>query len=108
MNSRVVALEGGGELSGIVVEDKATLERRSIAVDGLFVAVGYEAANAAFAPIAKLDAAGWFTAGEDCAAGTPGGVAAGDCRAKTVRQLTTAVGDGAAAAVAACRYIDSL
>lgn len=108
MNSRVVALEGEGELSGIVVEDKATLERRSIAVDGLFVAVGYEAANAAFAPIAKLDAAGWFTAGEDCAAGTPGVFAAGDCRAKTVRQLTTAVGDGAAAAVAACRYIDSL
>lgn len=108
MNSRVVALEGEGELSGIVVEDKATLERRSIAVDGLFVAVGYEAANSAFAPIAKLDAAGWFTAGEDCAAGTPGVFAAGDCRAKTVRQLTTAVGDGAAAAVAACRYIDSL
>lgn len=79
MNSRVVALEGEGELSGIVVEDKATLERRSIAVDGLFVAVGYEAANAAFAPIAKLDAAGWFTAGEDCAAGTPGVFAAGDC-----------------------------
>ena len=45
MNSRVVALEGEGELSGIVVEDKATLERRSIAVDGLFVAVGYEAAK---------------------------------------------------------------
>ena len=108
MNSRVVALEGEGELSGIVVEDKATGERRSIAVDGLFVAVGYEAANSAFAPIAKLDAAGWFTAGEDCAAGTPGVFAAGDCRAKTVRQLTTAVGDGAAAAVAACRYIDSL
>lgn len=108
MNSRVVALEGEGELSGIVVEDKATGERRSIAVDGLFVAVGYEAASAAFAPIAKLDAAGWFTAGEDCAAGTPGVFAAGDCRAKTVRQLTTAVGDGAAAAVAACRYIDSL
>ena len=40
MNSRVVALEGEGELSGIVVEDKATLERRSIAVDGLFEAVG--------------------------------------------------------------------
>ena len=58
--------------------------------------------------MAKLDAAGWFAAGEDCAAGAPGLFAAGDCRAKTVRQLTTAVGDGAAAAVAACRYIDKL
>lgn len=108
MNSRIVALEGEGELSGIVVEDKATGEKRSIAVDGLFVAVGYEAANAAFAPVATLDESGWFVTGEDCAAGVPGIFAAGDCRTKTVRQLTTAVGDGAAAAVAACRYIDSL
>lgn len=108
MNSQVVELQGKDELSGIVVEDKTSGERKSIAVDGLFVAVGYEAANSAFASIAKLDSAGWFTAGEDCAAGTPGVFAAGDCRAKTVRQLTTAVGDGAAAAVAACRYIDKL
>ena len=108
MSSRVVALEGEGELTGIVIEPVDGGERETLRVDGLFVAVGYEPGNAPFAGMAELDAAGWFAAGEDCAAGAPGLFAAGDCRAKTVRQLTTAVGDGAAAAVAACRYIDKL
>ena len=75
---------------------------------GLKTPVGYGAGTAPFAGRPKLAAAGWFAAGEDCGAGAPGLSAAGDCRAKTVRQLTTAVGDGAAAAVAACRYIDKL
>ena len=108
MSSRVVALEGEGELTGIVIEPVDGGERETLRVDGLFVAVGYEPGNAPFAGMAELDAAGWFAAGEDCGAGAPGLFAAGDCRAKTVRQLTTAVGDGAAAAVAACRYIDKL
>ena len=108
MSSRVVALEGEGELSGVVIESVADGLRRRLGVDGLFVAVGYEPAGAPFAGLTEQDAAGWFLTGEDCAAGTPGVFAAGDCRAKAVRQLTTAVGDGAAAAVAACRYIDKL
>lgn len=106
MSCRVVELLGGDELSGLVVEDVDTHERRRLDVAGLFVAVGSESDNAPFAPVAQLDAAGWFTAGEDCRAGTPGIFAAGDCRAKAVRQLTTAVGDGAAAAVAACAYLN--
>ncbi len=108
MSSRIVELQGSGELSGLVIESVDGGQRRELKVDGLFVAVGYEPGNAAFAGLTKQDAAGWFAAAEDCGAGTPGVYAAGDCRAKTVRQLTTAVGDGAAAAVAACRYIDKL
>ena len=42
--------------------------------------------------------------GEDCRTPVPGVFAAGDCRAKDVRQLTTACADGAVAALAACRY----
>lgn len=108
MSSRVAALEGEGELSGVVIESTVDGQRRALRVDGLFVAVGYEPGNAAFAELTRQDAAGWFDTAADCAAGTPGVFAAGDCRAKAVRQLTTAVGDGAAAAVAACRYIDKL
>ena len=107
MNARVVGLLGEGELSGVAVEDAASGERREIAVDGLFVAVGHESDNAPFAGLGGVDAQGWFTAGEDCRTATPGLFVAGDCRAKAVRQLTTAAGDGAAAAVAACRWLDS-
>ena len=108
MSCRVTALEGGDELEGVVIESVDGGQRRVLDVDGLFVAVGYEAGNAAFAGVTAQDSAGWFVTGEDCAADTPGVFAAGDCRAKAVRQLTTAVGDGAAAAVSACRYIDKL
>ena len=105
MDSRVTALLGAGELTGVRVEGPDG--SRDIEVDALFVAVGSEADSAPFAGVASTDDAGWFTAGESCEAGKPGLFVAGDCRAKSVRQLTTAVGDGAAAAVAACHYVDA-
>ena len=76
--------------------------------DGLFEAIGLIPENEPFAELADLNSFGYFDSGEDCCTKTPGVFVAGDCRSKTVRQLTTAVSDGAAAAIAACRYIDSL
>ena len=106
LNSRAVGLLGGAELEGVVVEDAASGERRELRVDGLFVAVGHESDNAPFAAMAETDAGGWFVTGEEGATRTPGLFAAGDCRSKAVKQAVTAVGDGAAAAVAACAYLD--
>ena len=51
---------------------------------------------------------GYFAAGEDCRTKLPGVFVAGDSRAKAVRQLTTAVGDGAVAGLAAARYVEDL
>jgi thioredoxin reductase (NADPH) len=56
----------------------------------------------------ELDGAGYALSGEDCITKTPGVFVAGDCRKKEVRQLTTAAADGSVAALAACRYLDSL
>ena len=106
MNSRVTALVGDDELKGVVIEGDASPQPKTLPVDGLFVAVGFESENEPFRSVADLSGSGWFASGEDCRTRTPGVFAAGDCRDKTVRQLTTAVGDGAAAAVAACRYLD--
>lgn len=106
MDSRVTALLGADELSGLRVENTADGSVRELYVNALFVAVGSEPDSAPFAAVAPVDGRGWFAAGEDCLSGVPGVLVAGDCRAKGVRQLTTAVGDGACAAVAACRYVD--
>ncbi len=106
MNSRVAALLGDGDLSGVEVENVETGEKTVLHVDGLFVAIGHESDNAPFVGIAETDAVGWFTAGEDCKTGTPGVFVAGDCRAKGVKQLITAAGDGASAATAACEYLN--
>ena len=56
----------------------------------------------------KLDDYGYILASEDCMTSMPGVFAAGDCRTKEVRQLTTAAADGAVAALAACKYIEEM
>lgn len=93
-------------LEGLTVRDHAAEQTRTLPVEGVFLAVGQQPASAAFAALAPTDAEGYFTAGEDAATGTTGVFAAGDCRTKGVRQLATAVGDGAVAALAACRYLE--
>ncbi len=89
------------KLNGIEVTNKITLEKREIAVDGIFVAVGQIPQNKIFEGVVDLDEYGYIIAGEDCKTSTEGIFAAGDCRTKSVRQLTTAVGDGTVAAIAA-------
>ena len=68
--------------------------------------VGQEPDNRLFADLAELDEAGYVRAGEDCRTSAPGVFAAGDCRTKGLRQLTTAAADGAQAAMAACGWLD--
>ena len=103
MSAAVRELLGAEELSGLVLEQDGV--RREIAVEGLFVAIGHQPDNGPFAPLLKLDPAGYADSGEDCLTVTPGLFVAGDCRRKSVRQLTTAAADGAVAALAAVQYL---
>ena len=108
-NSQVTELLApNGELEAIEVENLLTGEKKTIAVEALFVAVGLVPELGAFANLVSLDENGYAAVGEDCTTAAPGVFVAGDCRAKEVRQLTTAVADGSCAALAACRYLDSL
>lgn len=104
LDAQVVALQGKEKLSSVTVRQKG--EQRELMVEGLFVEVGQSPDNGAFAALAELDEAGYFAAGEDCRTKTPGVFVAGDCRAKTLRQLTTAAADGSVAATAACHWLD--
>jgi thioredoxin reductase (NADPH) len=104
LNAAVTELLGEEELSGVTVEQNG--QRREIPVEGLFVAIGHQPDLEAFAPWLNRDKAGYADAGEDCLSPTEGLFVAGDCRKKSVRQLTTAAADGAVAALAACRWLD--
>lgn len=95
-------------LQGVQIEDRTTGEQTSILCDGLFVAIGLIPENEPFRSLTDLDAYGYFDSDERCLTKTPGIYVAGDCRTKQVRQLTTAAADGAAAALAACRYLNQL
>ena len=94
-------------LTGVTIENAEGV-RETISCDGLFVAIGLIPENEAFREVAALDGGGYFISSEACMTDTPGVFVAGDCRAKSVRQLTTAAADGSVAALAACRYLDSL
>ena len=105
LNAKIVELQGEEELSAIVVEQEG--QRRVLDVAGLFVAVGHAPDNGIFAEHIALDGAGYADSGEDCQTRSAGIFVAGDCRRKSVHQLTTAVGDGSVAALAACNYLDT-
>ena len=105
LRASVAELLGEDELTGVAVEQDG--QRRELPVAGLFVAIGHAPDNGIFSGLMELDRAGYAASGEDCLTATPGVFVAGDCRAKGVRQLTTAVGDGSVAALAACQYLDT-
>ncbi len=95
-----------GSLAAVETEDRVTGEKQQVACTGLFVAIGLIPENEPFMDLADCNAYGYFDTDEQCLTKTPGVFVAGDCRSKGVRQLTTAVADGATAALAACRYIN--
>ena len=107
-----VKIEGliteNGELKGVSISDRQTGEKSDISCDGLFVAIGLIPENEPFKDLCDLNSYGYFDTDEQCLTKTPGVFVAGDCRSKYIRQMTTAVADGAVAALAACRYINGL
>lgn len=98
---------GENVVEGLVLKNKKTGENVTLSVSGIFIAVGQIPKNEVFADTVRLDGAGFVLASEDCMTSKPGIFAAGDCRTKEVRQLTTAAADGAVAALAAVKYISA-
>ena len=95
----------GDVLQGVELLNLETGETERLDMDGLFIAVGQAPQSAPFQEAVAVEN-GYYLAGEDTKTSLPGVFAAGDGRKKQVRQLTTAVSDGAAAALAACRYLE--
>lgn len=98
--------EEGGLL--LTLENAATRERQQLAVAGLFVAVGTQPNSQLVAGQVDLDEAGYIVAGEDTCTSARGVYAAGDVREKPLKQVVTAVSDGAVAATMAARQLHGL
>ena len=108
MGTVISALNGNGSLESLTLRKEADGSESKLEVNGLFVAIGLIPNNSAFAEIAGLDDWGYIDSDESCVTKTAGVFVAGDCRKKQIRQITTAAADGSVAALAACRYIDSM
>jgi threonine dehydrogenase-like Zn-dependent dehydrogenase len=106
-NTVVTELIADGELKAIRVKNTETNEERSLSLDGMFVAIGLVPDTDVAKELINVDERGYILSGEDTLTNVDGIFAAGDCRTKGVRQIATAIADGASAALGACKYIES-
>ncbi len=97
---------GETDLTGIRISGKDG--ERVLEVDGVFVAIGLVPQNGFASGLVSLDNWGYVPSGENTLTDCEGVFVAGDCRSKGIRQIATAVADGATAALAAIRYIDGM
>ncbi len=104
-NSAVSEILHGEVVTGIRLRDTVTGEERKISCDGVFVSIGRSPATGLFDGVLALDPGGYIIAGESTATAIPGVYAIGDVRTKEVRQIVTAVADGAVAAHMAQEYL---
>ena len=104
-SSAVTELLGGDRLTGIKITDIVTGQEREISCDGVFVSIGRQPNTDLVAGQLELDSGGYIVAGESTRTNIPGVFAVGDVRTKELRQIVTAVADGAYAAHHAQEYI---
>lgn len=97
-------IEGENKVEKLVVSNVKTKETRELELQGVFVAVGINPNSAPFEGLVEMEN-GYIKAGEDCATSCPGIFAAGDVRTKGLRQIVTAVSDGANAITSVERYL---
>ena len=100
-----LSIEGMDKVEALKIRNKKTQEESFIETDGVFIAVGIVPGTEKFKDLVKLDEAGYIVAGEDGITSEPGIFAAGDIRTKNLRQVVTAVADGANAVASAQRYL---
>lgn len=111
-NSEVVKIEGDGMVESITIRNDETGELTKIDADeedgtfGLFIFIGFIPQNELLKDLVEMDEYGYILTDDSMATSVPGIFAAGDLRPKTLRQVITAAGDGATAAVAAQKYIE--
>ena len=96
------------ELENVKDGEKKEENRKRLAVDGVFIAVGIHPVNQLLAGMVSCDGNGYVLAGEDGVTSCPGVFVAGDLRKKPLRQVITAVADGANAAVSAAEFLRKL
>ena len=105
LSSVVKEIRGDNKVESLIVENKKTNEATELKVDGVFIAVGIKPESELFTGLAKANEGGYLIADETCATSCEGLFAAGDIRAKQLRQIITAAADGANAVTSAQRLL---
>jgi thioredoxin reductase (NADPH) len=105
-NSVVQEIKGDSVVQSVLIKNVKTGEIRELKAEGVFLFVGLLPRTQFLKGLVQMDDAGYIVTNENCESSVEGIFAAGDCRKKLLRQVTTAVGDGATAAFAAEKYLE--
>lgn len=105
-NTTPVSITGSTNVESLNIHHKDTGEDQSIAVDGVFIAVGMEPNTEIYKSLVTTDKTGYIVADETCRTNVPGIFAAGDIRTKQLRQVVSAASDGANAVYSVQRYLE--
>ncbi len=106
LDKKVKAITGTDVVTGVTVEDKKTGREETIAADGVFIYVGYNPSVEMLGPEFERTKTGFLIAGAGLTTSVPGVFVAGDVRDKVLRQVVTAAGDGAVAAISVYEYLE--
>lgn len=104
----IKSIEGEKKVERLILEDLKTHETKTFPVDGVFIYVGLIPNTELFKGILNLDSNGFIITDEKMQTSVPGIYAAGDVRGKVLRQLVTAVADGAIAAIEASKFLEEI
>ena len=107
-NYVVDSIMGNEQVECLQLNHVQTGEKKDLTVDGVFIAVGIQPTTEIFKDLVACDNAGYLLAGEDGSTDKEGIFVAGDIRKKPLRQIVTAVADGANAAISAVAYLNKL
>jgi len=107
-NAVVESIEGENGVERLKLKNVLTGDTKELTADGAFIFVGYDPATACAADVVDIDKLGYIITDDEMRTSAEGIFAAGDCRRKLLRQVVTACGDGATAAVAAEHYVNAL
>lgn len=110
LSSVVLEILGEDKFCGIRIKNTETDAESEVTVDSIFVAIGQQPENEPFKDVVKLNEYGYIVSDESCVPESDknGIFTAGDCRTKKIRQIATAISDGATAALEACNFVDKL
>lgn len=105
-NAQLIKVNGEMKVESLTIQDKVTGNQFDLKIDGIFVFIGWIADTEHFKGLLNMDESGFIVADESTKTNIPGIFVAGDVRTKELRQVVTAVSDGAMAAKAAEKYIE--
>lgn len=108
MKSVVTEITGSNKVEGVKVKDVVNGEEKIISSDGIFVLIGQSPNSESFKDVIRLDEKGYIISDDDMRTSVDGIFACGDVRKKLLRQVVTATGEGATAAVSAQHYVEKL